>query len=83
MLTDLNAKQMRVIYNMCETTYHSYLSGHREILKELATKRVKNGRIVIRRDYNSAQLKYLLEHVFKDTPPGYDFDGETLIPISH
>jgi len=81
MLTKFNAKQLATIYGMSESSLHSILQPHRDKLKELATKYFdqRKQKVVVRRDYNSQQLQYIISEIIKDMPLGYNFDGNTLI----
>lgn len=83
MFTDYNAKQLALIYKMSASTYQSYLVAHRESLKKLGVNRYFRGRLMFRQHYNSEQLKYLIEEVFKDTPEGYEFNGKTLVKVDN
>lgn len=81
MLTDINAKILAQRYGMAASNYCAYLRPHKEELTRLATKRydITKGREVKRREYNSEQLKYIIEKIFVGTPLGWDFDGNTLV----
>ncbi len=82
MLTNINAKQLANLYNMHESTLHSALRPHREKLNNLATKHQDpvSGKTVKKKNYNSDQLKYIIETIFgTHTPLGYTFNGDTLI----
>lgn len=83
MFTDYNAKQLASIYKMHISTFQSYLASHRDQLKALGTNRYFRGRLMFRQNYNSEQLKYLIEEVFKDTPEGYEFNGKTLVKVEN
>lgn len=82
MLTKFNATKLAVLYDMCESNFHGYLQTHRDKLRELATKKVYKGKTIIKQCYNTEQLKYMLEHVFKDTPEGYEFNGKTFVKLN-
>jgi len=84
MLTNIDARQLASIYKMHECTLSDYLSPHRDKLNEVATYRTdpKTQRKIKRRCFNSDQLKFIVEIVFKGhTPLGYSFDGNTLIEV--
>ncbi len=86
MLTDINAQQLAEMYNMKESTYHSYLLPYRDELNKVATYRLKTKKkkkkIVTYkakvRNYNSEQLVIVIR-IMGDVPNGYSFNGITLI----
>ena len=80
MLTNINAKTLIGYYQLRSTQYHNYLQPHREQLRALATKRfdLKLQREVARRDYNTEQLKYIIEVIFQGAPIGWEWDGQQL-----
>ncbi|MBS1635217.1 MAG: hypothetical protein JST26_04785 [Bacteroidetes bacterium] len=73
--TKYNAKSLAAMYNLSYRTFFYYLKPHRKALEELATIREHKGKKIISPTYNSHQLRYIIEMVFKDTPEGYGFNG--------
>ena len=81
-MSKINKKKIAELYQVCAGTITYYFSEHLPKLRELATTRKrKDGKIVVRRDYNSKQLGYIVNEIMKDTPEGYDFDGKTFIRV--
>jgi hypothetical protein len=53
MNTGISAKQLKNMYNISNSTFHSYLMPYRDKLRELGTKRMgANGKEVLARNYN-------------------------------
>lgn len=80
MITTINKKKLAELYKISSSTLDNYVRPHNEKIKALGLKRInKNGKVSYSQNYNSNQLKYLIEKVFGDSPEGYNFNGKTFI----
>lgn len=79
MITTINKSKLADMYKMSLTTLHDYIKPHKDKIRKLGAKRVKNGKIIYAQNYNSKQLNYLVNQVFGDSPEGYEFNGNTFV----
>lgn len=79
----INRSILAMLYKISRRTLYDYLLPHEYKLEKMATKRrTKSKRIAVSPHFNSKQLEYIVEHVLKDTPEGYTFNGQTFIPLN-
>ena len=83
MLTKFNAGKLAKMYDMSESTFHSYLLPIREELNAVATYRTKKGKKKVKsQNYNSKQLEIIISKALGDSPNGYKFNGDTFVKIN-